>query len=93
LSLRELLGGYWRLLHAEGGRLVGALAWAGAAAGGASALAYFLVLSLPPQPWVLAAADSYAHYATLPVGLLLLSALVELGGRSLPEAEVTDFGT
>ena len=39
---------------------------------------------LPTQTWVLAAADSYAHYATLPVGLLMLAGLVELGERSLP---------
>ena len=43
-----------------------------------------LRVALPPQPWVLAAADSYAHYATLPVGLLLLAALVELGSRVPP---------
>jgi hypothetical protein len=91
-SLGELLGGYVRLLRAEGGRLVAALAWAGVAAGGTTALAYFLVLSLPPQPWVLAAADSYAHYATLPIGLVLLSGLIELGGRSLPEAGLGDGG-
>ncbi len=35
---------------------------------------------------MLAAADSYAHYATLPVGLLTLAGLVELGERSLPTA-------
>ena len=36
----------------------------------------------PPQTWVLAAADSYSHYATLPIGLLTLAALVELGERA-----------
>ena len=40
-----------------------------------------LVLSLPIQTWVLGAADSYAHYATLPVGLLLTAGLVELFHR------------
>jgi hypothetical protein len=81
-----MLRGYGRLLRAEGGRLVAALAVGGVACGGLSALAYALVLALPPQPWVLSAADSYAHYATLPVGLLLLAALVELGSRVPPPA-------
>ena len=49
-------------------------------------MAYLLVLSLPYSTWALAAADSYAHYGTLPVGLVLLAALVELGERSLPMA-------
>jgi hypothetical protein len=82
----DALRGYLRLLRAEGGRLAALLTLAGAAAGSLAALAYPLILALPAQPWVLAAADSYAHYATLPVGLLLLAALVELGERSLPVA-------
>ncbi|MBV8608950.1 MAG: hypothetical protein JO034_16015, partial [Singulisphaera sp.] len=45
-----------------------------------------LLLAMPPQTWVLSAADGYAHYATLPIGLLALAALVELGERSLPTA-------
>ena len=44
------------------------------------------MLSLPAASWVLNAADSYAHYATLPVGLWTLSAFVELGGRVLTGA-------
>ena len=76
------LRGYGRLLHAEGGRLVATLGLAGVAAGLPAGLAYLVVLSLPPQPWVLPAADAYAHYATLPIGLATLSALVELGRRS-----------
>ena len=80
--LRAIVG-YGRMLRAEGGRLVALLAATGLAAGGASALAYALVLSLPSQAWVLAAADGYAHYATLPIGLVVASALVELGGRAL----------
>ena len=62
------------------------LAIAGCAAGLVAGLAYFAVLSLPTASWLLNAADSYAHYATLPIGLWTLSALVELGERSLPEA-------
>ena len=80
--------GYRRLLAAQGGLLVGALVLAALAAGVVSAAAYFVVLALPAASWVLNAADSYAHYATLAVGLWLLSALVELGERSLPEAEL-----
>jgi hypothetical protein len=37
---------------------------------------------MPAQPWILLAADSYAHYAGLPVGLVGLAALVELGERA-----------
>ncbi len=84
----EAFRGYGRMLRAEGGRLVSLLAATGLAAGGLSALAYLVVLSLPSQSWVLAAADSYAHFATLPVGMVLVSALVELGGRSAGVVEV-----
>jgi hypothetical protein len=80
------LRGYRRLFAREGGRLVAAVLLAGAASAVLSALVYVLVLALPPQHWVLAAADGYAHYATLPVGLVLLAATVELAERSLPEA-------
>jgi hypothetical protein len=82
--------GYARMLSAEGGRLVVVLALAGLACGVVSALAYLIVLSLPTSTWVLLAADSYAHYATLPVGLWTLAALVELGERALPEATLVD---
>ena len=74
--------GYLRLLKAEAGHLVAALALASLAAGIVAAVAYAIVLALPPQTWVLAAADSYSHYATLPIGLLTLAALVELGERA-----------
>ncbi|MFO0951725.1 MAG: hypothetical protein U0835_11370 [Isosphaeraceae bacterium] len=47
-----------------------------------------MVMSLPVSTWVVAAADGYAHYATLPVGLWLLSALVEVSERSLPSADL-----
>jgi hypothetical protein len=82
----SMLGGYARMLRAEGGHLVGFLVAGGALASGLAAAAYLLVLALPTQTWVLAAADSYAHYATLPVGVLTLAGLVELGERSLPTA-------
>ncbi len=82
----SMLGGYARMLRAEGGHLVGFLLAGGALASGLAAVAYLVVLALPTQTWVLAAADSYAHYATLPVGVLTLAGLVELGERSLPAA-------
>ena len=85
-TLGEASRGYGRMLAADGGRLVAVLAGAGLAAGSVSAVAYLVVLSLPASTWALAAADSYAHYATLPIGLLTLAALVELGERALPEA-------
>lgn len=87
-GLGGLLRGYGRMLRTHGGRVACVLALAGVAAGVASAVAYFVVLSLPAGTWVLNAADSYAHYLTLPVGLWTLAALVELGERSLPEAEL-----
>jgi hypothetical protein len=83
----EVFGDYLGLIRAEGGRLVALLALSGVIAGAGVATVYALVLSLPAQPWVLSAADSYAHYFTLPIGLIVLAALVELGSRALPEAE------
>ncbi len=80
------LGGYRRMLRAEGGHLVGSVAGAGAIAGAMAAAAYLPMLALPTQSWVLMAADAYAHYATLPAGLILVAGLVELGERSLPRA-------
>ncbi len=82
----EAIVGYGRLLATEGGRLVAVLAMAAVAAGLLASVAYAVVLLLPPQPWVLYAADSYAHFLTLPVGLWTLAALIELGQRSLPTA-------
>jgi hypothetical protein len=80
----EAIAGYWRLLAADGGHLVIALAMAAVAATALSAFAYAIVLLLPAQSWVLGAADAYAHFATLPVGLWTLAALIELAARSLP---------
>jgi len=77
------LRGFGRLLVNDGARLVVILLAGGVSAGVLAAVAYALILSLPGATWVLSAADSYAHYATLPVGLIMLAALVELGGRSV----------
>jgi hypothetical protein len=82
----ESIAGYWRLLRADGGHVIVALAMAAIAATALSAAAYAIVLLLPVQTWVLGAADAYAHFATLPVGLWTLAALIELAGRSLPMA-------
>ena len=82
----SMLGGYGRMLRDEGGHLVGFLVGTGLMAAGLASGAYLLVLALPTQTWVLAAADSYAHFATLPVGILTLAGLVELGEHSLPRA-------
>jgi len=87
-TIRGSIAGYKRMLTAEGGHLIVALAMAGVAACLVSAAAYTVVLLLPVQSWVLAAADSYAHFATLPVGLWILAALIELGERSLPTASL-----
>ncbi|MDR3633141.1 MAG: hypothetical protein P4L84_04840 [Isosphaeraceae bacterium] len=81
---------YGRTLRKEGTRMALTLALAGLATGATSALVYLLVLALPPQSWVLAAADAYAHYASLPIGLLALAALVELAERSLPTANLVE---
>jgi hypothetical protein len=86
----DLLRVYFLILRAEGGHLVIALAAGGAAAGVMSAVAYVLVLSLPSSTWALGAADSYAHYGTIPVGLVLAAALIELGERSLPLATMAN---
>lgn len=80
--------GYRRILVAEGGHLLATIGLGGLSAGGLAGLAYAAVLALPRQPWVLQAADAYAHYVTLPVGLAMLAALVELGERSLPMARL-----
>ncbi|MGP0062894.1 MAG: hypothetical protein ACLQGP_04730 [Isosphaeraceae bacterium] len=82
----EAIGGYRRLLTAEGGHLVVALAMASVAAATFAGAAYAVVLLLPTQTWVLGAADAYAHFATLPVGLWTLAALIVLAERSLPTA-------
>jgi len=87
-TLRGAFRGYLHLLAAEGGHLVVALALAGVAASLLTAAAYAVVLLLPAQTWVLGAADSYAHFASLPVGLWLLAAFVDLTERSLPSASL-----
>ncbi len=85
-GVRDAVVGYGRMLAAEGGHLVASLALAGLATGVLSAAAYAVVLLLPAQSWVLGAADSYAHFLSLPIGLWTASAFVELAQRSLPTA-------
>jgi hypothetical protein len=81
---------YFRTLRGEGGHLVGVLTLSSLAAAGLAGLGYAALLSLPHQAWVLTAADSYSHYATLPIGLVTLSALIELSERTLPFARATE---
>jgi len=87
-KVKGSLAGYGRMLAAEGGHLVAVLAMAGIASGILVGAIYVIVLLLPAQGWVLLAADSYAHYVTLPVGLWTLAALIELAERSLPSARL-----
>ena len=87
-TIRGAIAGYGRLLTAEGGHLVAAVAMAGLGSGLVAAAAYAVVLLLPAQSWVLGAADSYAHFATLPIGLWALAAVIELAERSLPIASL-----
>jgi hypothetical protein len=79
---RGTLRVYLQMLRAAGGRLVAVVAGSALASGLLAGLAYQVILRLPPQSWVLLAADSYAHYATLPVGLLLVVTLVEIADLS-----------
>ncbi len=90
-SIGDAPWGFKRLLEAQAGHLMVALAMAAAAACLLAGLIYPLVLLLPPAGWVLPAADSYAHYVTLPVGLWTLAALIELAERSLPVADPARF--
>ncbi len=83
---------YGQLLKAEGGRVVALIVMGGLAAGLVAGTAYLLILSLPPKAWVLSTADAYAHYATLPIGLITLGALVELSRRAEPST-VPQSGT
>lgn len=85
-SIGQSLAGFLRLLRSQAGHLVVALAMSGAAACLLVGVTYAVVLLLPPASWVLPAADSYAHYVTLPIGLWTIAALIELTERSLPVA-------
>ena len=80
-SVLGTIRGYGRVLKAEGGRLAALVALIALGVGATSSVAYFAVLAMPTQPWLLLAADSYAHYASLPIGLLGVAAMVELGSR------------
>lgn len=89
-GLGESVTGYARMLKADGARVLVVLALAGGASGVLSAAAYAIVLLMPAHSWVLPAADAYAHFATFPIGLWTLAALIELGERSLPLASLAD---
>jgi hypothetical protein len=87
-TIRGSLEGYRRLLTVHGGHLTVVLAMAGAAASVLAGSVYGVLLLLPSQNWVLGAADAYAHYMTLPVGLWVLAAMITLAERSLPSAVI-----
>jgi hypothetical protein len=87
-SIEESLTGFGRLLRSQAGHLIGIAAMASTVACLLASLAYAVMLLLPAAGWVLSAADSYAHFVTLPVGLWTLAALIELAERSLPVASV-----
>lgn len=53
-----------------------------------TALISTLILSHPTEPWVLMSADSYCHYASLFIGLLLVACYVQLGEDALVTAQV-----
>jgi hypothetical protein len=82
------LVGFKRLLVASAGHMVVVLAMSCAATALLAGSVYALLLLLPSQGWVLGAADAYAHYVTLPVGLWTLAAVIILAERSLPAASV-----
>jgi len=81
-----VLRGAGDLLRNEGGRLFSAILACGLACFGLAAIAYIPVLAIPTQTWILTAADAYAHYATLPIGLILTAMLIEMSRRTLPHA-------
>jgi hypothetical protein len=87
-SIPEAVRGFGRLLGLDGGRLVAVAVMAALGCGAFSCAAYAILFLLPPAGWVLPAADAYAHYASLPVGLWTLAALLQLGERSLPSARL-----
>ncbi len=86
------LVGFRKLLADHAGHLVVVLAMACAATALLAGSVYALLLLLPSQSWVLAAADAYSHYVTLPIGLWTLAAFVTLAERSLPSASIRRSG-
>ena len=52
-----------------------------------TALISTLILSHPTEPWVLMSADSYCHYASLYIGLSLVSCFVQMGEEALVTAQ------
>jgi len=85
-DLRGAGRGFQRTVSRQGGRLFLVAAFAAVASAGASGAAYILILLIPAAGWVLPTADAYSHYATIPVGLWTLAAVVLLAEKSLPVA-------
>lgn len=82
-----------RTVRSHGARILAAVVGSGIAAAACCFFAYAALLSLPSQPWVLTAADSYAHYLTLLVGLLLAATLVEVSQQALPPIPSREHGS
>ena len=87
-SVRGLFRSFFRMMRAEGGRVAAVAVLSGLTSGLAVAATYLVVFTLPERAWLLMTADSYGHFASLAAGLVGLSALVDLGARSLPRASV-----
>jgi hypothetical protein len=89
---REGIAGIWSVMKAEGGHLAGAVLLGSITCAVAGGVVYAILLALPIQGWVLTAADSYSHYATLLTGLILAGALVEIGHRAERISRVREQG-
>ncbi|MDX2038891.1 MAG: hypothetical protein SFX72_19755 [Isosphaeraceae bacterium] len=83
-SIRDMVRGSTSVLRGQGGRIVVAVALIGGLSAAGSSLTYFLLFAMPPQTWLLNAADSYSHLLTLPLGLMLTSLLVDFARLELP---------
>jgi len=78
---------WWRMMRDQGGRLVGLVALNLLACLVSVTAVYAVVLQYPVQAWLLAAADSYSHFVTIPLGLILMATLVEIADRASRPAE------
>jgi len=87
-DLRSVVQGWLNLVREEGGHVVAILGITSVMAVLLAPIPYLVLLLLPVQTWTLAAADSYSHYLSLPVGLFGLSSLLELGRSALPYAHL-----
>ena len=80
--------GWWRLMKAEGARILFWTAIVSVLSGVWVGMVEGLFLAMPPRLWTLSAADSYAQYGSILIGLWMVAGYVELGRRALPTARV-----